>query len=354
MSVLEREPNNQEDRKNSHIRICLDENVDYYSNASNGFAFYNLEHDALPEIKKSEIDLSVELLGKKLRAPLLVGAMTGGTERAAELNRRLAAAAEKCGVGFALGSQRKMLEDDSTVSTYAAREWAPKLPLLIGNIGAVQLNYGVGASELRKMVESVGCDALNFHLNPLQEAIQPEGDTNFSGLVSKISDAIPKVGVPVLLKEVGAGLSEATLKKIVALPIAGVETAGAGGTSWSKIESLRTADPIQRATGELFATWGIPTADSVIACRKFLPGKIVIASGGIRNGMEIAKALVLGADAAALALPILKAAEQSIELAVQAIEQIIEELRVAMFVTGSSSVTELKKKRILSNRRSAE
>jgi len=341
LSVLEGET----DRKNSHLRICLDESVDYYDERLNGFARYRLEHDALPEIRKADIDLSVELFGKKLKAPLLIGAMTGGTERAAEINRRLAIAAERCGVGFALGSQRKMLEDPSLIASYSVKKWAPNLPLLFGNVGAVQLNYGVTPKDIRRLVEAVECNVLNLHLNPLQEAIQPEGDTDFRGLVDKIRETISQVGVPVVLKEVGAGISNATLQKIRTLPVAGVETAGVGGTSWSKIESLRTSNSIQKSTGELFATWGVSTAESVIACRNALPDKAVIASGGIRTGIEIAKALVLGADAAAMALPMLKAAEQSIEQAVNAIERVIEELRVTMFVTGSSTISELKKKR---------
>lgn len=332
------------DRKNSHIQICLEEEIEYAFGDANGFASYRFDHDALPEISKAEIDLSVTLFGKRLRAPLLVGAMTGGTDRAGEVNRRLAIAAEKCGIGMALGSQRKMIEDPGVRSSYAVREKAPSLPLLVGNIGAVQLNYGVTMNELKRLVTDVGCDAFNFHLNPLQEAIQPEGDTDFRGLLGKLRDVIPGLGVPTLLKEVGSGVSETTARKISTLPIAGVETAGAGGTSWSKIESLRTTDRIQRSTGELFARWGIPTAESVQVCRKHLPGMVVIASGGMRNGIEAAKAIALGADAVAYALPMLKAAERSVDEAVESIERVIEELRTAMFVTGARNLAELREK----------
>lgn len=338
------------DRKNAHIDICLKEEVEFSAagDGANGFASYRFDHDALPEVDKSKIDLSVTVLGKRLSAPIFVGAMTGGTERAGELNKRLAIAAARCGVGFALGSQRKMLDgkDSAVRASYAVREFAPKLPLLIGNLGAVQLNYGASVDTIRRLVEDVGCDAFNFHLNPLQEAIQPEGDTNFAGLIAKLGDAIPKLGVPVLLKEVGSGISETTATKVKALPIAGIETAGSGGTSWSKIESYRTNDPVQRTTGELFARWGIPTAESVVNCRRVFPDKLVIASGGMRNGIEAAKAIALGADAAGYALPILKAAEQSVEAAEQAIQQIIEELRTAMFVTGCAKVSDLKTKKL--------
>jgi isopentenyl-diphosphate delta-isomerase len=266
------------------------------------------------------------------------------------MNRRLALAAARCGVGFALGSQRKMLADPSTRASYAVREAAPDLRLLFGNLGAVQLNHGVGVNELRRLVEDVGCDAFNFHLNPLQEAVQPEGQTRFSGLLSKLREVVPSLGVPVLLKEVGSGISEATALKIRGLPVAGVETSGVGGTSWSRIESLRTADPVQRGVGELFARWGVPTAESIATCRRVLPDRVVIASGGIRNGIEVAKALALGADAAAAALPVLRAAARSVDDAVQALQQLVAELRTAMFLTGCRTPAELRARRLTRTR----
>lgn len=335
------------DRKDSHLALCLTEPVELGAGDASGFGGLRFDHDALPEVDRSAVTTETELLGKRLAAPLVVGAMTGGTPRAGELNQRLAKAAEACGVGFALGSQRKMLEDPSSRATFAVREVAPGLRLLFGNVGAVQLNYGVGAAEVRRLVEAVGCDAFYFHLNPLQEAIQPEGDTRFAGLVEKLREVAPAVGVPVLLKEVGAGIGRATALKIRELPVAGVETSGVGGTSWAKIESLRTADPVQRSTGELFARWGTPTAESVAICRDVLPDRVVIASGGIRNGIEAAKALALGADAVALALPLLKAAERSTEEAVLALRRVIEELRTAMFVTGCRSVPELRLRQLV-------
>jgi isopentenyl-diphosphate delta-isomerase len=335
------------DRKDSHLALCLTEPVELGGDDASGFGALRFDHDALPEIDKASVTTEAELLGKRLAAPLVVGAMTGGTPRAGELNRRLAQAAARCGVAFALGSQRKMLTDPTTLPSYAVRDAAPDLPLLFGNVGAVQLNYGLGVPEVRRLVEAVGCDAFFFHLNPLQEAIQPEGDTRFSALVPKLRAIVPEVGVPVLLKEVGAGIGRATALKIRELPVAGVETSGVGGTSWSKIESLRTADPVQRSTGELFARWGIPTAESVAICRNALPDRVVIASGGIRNGIEAAKAIALGADAVALALPLLRAAERSVEDAVLALRRIVEELRTAMFVTGCRTVAELRQRPLL-------
>lgn len=334
------------DRKDAHLALCLAEEVEPAAGGA-GFAELRLEHDALPELDLQDVRTDVVLLGKRLAAPLVVGAMTGGTARAGELNRRLAVAAARQGVGFALGSQRRMLEDPGVRATYAVRDAAPELPLLFGNLGAVQLNYGVGARELRALAEGVAADAFYLHLNPLQEAIQPEGTTRFSALLPRIRAAIPEVGVPVLLKEVGAGISEPTAAKIRALPVAGVETAGVGGTSWSRIESMRTGDPVQRSTGELFARWGVPTAESIAICRRALPDRVVIASGGLRDGIEAAKALALGADAVAMALPFLRAADRSVDDVEEAIAAVVQALRTAMFLTGCRTVAELRKRRLV-------
>ena len=265
------------DRKDSHLALCLGEDVESPARA-NGFGALRFDHDALPEIDEESVTTEVELLG---------------------------------------------------------------------NIGAVQLNYGVGVSEIRRLVQAVRADAFLFHLNPLQEAIQPEGNTRFSALLPKLREVAPAVGVPVLLKEVGAGISRTTALKIRELPVAGVETSGVGGTSWSKIESMRTADPVQRTTGELFARWGIPTVESIAVCREVLDGRVVIGSGGIRNGIEVAKALALGADAASLALPILRAADRSVEEAILALRRVIDELRTAMFVTGCRTVPELRRRALV-------
>ncbi|MEO8482881.1 MAG: type 2 isopentenyl-diphosphate Delta-isomerase [Acidobacteriota bacterium] len=327
-------------RKDRHIEICLDEPIEFRS--GDGFAALRFDHDALPQVNKDDICLEATLFGKRLSAPLIIGAMTGGTPRAGEINRRLALAAERTGVGFALGSQRPMVEDPGRTPSFAVRAHAPGLRLLLGNIGAVQLNYGVGADEVNALIAAVECDAFNFHLNPLQEAIQPEGNTNFAGLLERLKEVTPLLSVPVLLKEVGAGISETTAAKIATLPVAGVETAGIGGTSWSAIESHRTSDPLQRSIGQRFAQWGVPTPESIVACRRAMPDRIVIASGGMRNGIEAAKALALGADAVAFALPMLKAAERSLDDAVQEIQRVIEELRTVMFLTGCPNVPQLR------------
>ena len=333
-------------RKDEHLTLCLKEEVEFSEKNTSGFSNLRFDHDALPEVNKAHISLETELFSKKLAAPIIIGAMTGGTSKAALINRRLAEAAEKCQVGFTLGSQRKMLEDPKRAPSFCVRKFAPKIPLLIGNIGAVQLNYGVETAHLKKLISETELDAFTFHLNPLQEAIQPEGDTDFSDLLPKLRDVIPSLGVPVLIKEVGAGISETTALKLQKLPIAGIETAGRGGTSWSRVESLRTKNEIQKKVGELFTHWGIPTSRSIQICRKYFPDKVVIASGGIRNGIEVAKAIALGADAAALAYPFLKAGEESLEAVVQLIERIKEELRTAMFVTGCRNVADLRKRKL--------
>lgn len=335
------------DRKDSHLSLALEQRVEFGDHDATGFGALRFEHDAIPELDLDEVRTEVELLGRRLAAPIVVGAMTGGTPRAGEVNRRLAAAAARCGLAFALGSQRRMLEDPATRASYAVREAAPDLPLLFGNLGAVQLNYGVGLPELRRLIREVGADAFNFHLNPLQEAVQPEGQTRFAGLLGKLRAVAPELGVPVLVKEVGAGISEPTARKLSGLPIAGVETSGAGGTSWSRIESLRTADPVQRGVGLTFSRWGVPTAESVAICRRVLPDRVVIASGGLRSGIEIAKALALGADAAAAALPVLRAASRSAEEAVQALQQLVAELRTAMFLTGCRTVADLRRRTLV-------
>lgn len=327
-------------RKDSHLSICLDAPVEFP--AGRGFGSLRFDHDALPELDKADIDLETTLFGVRLAAPLLIGAMTGGTARAGEINRRLAVAAARAGVGFALGSQRPMLEDASVTPSFDVRPHAPDLRLLVGNLGAVQLNYGVDAADINAVIAAVGCDAFNLHLNPLQEAVQLGGNTNFSGLLAKLDRTIPALSVPVLIKEVGAGISETTARKLATLPIAGVETAGLGGTSWSAIESRRTTDALQRSIGERFAQWGIPTVESIGICRRVMPDRIVVASGGVRSGVDAAKALALGADAVALALPMLKAASRSVEDVEAEIARTLEELRTVMFLTGCRTVSDLR------------
>jgi isopentenyl-diphosphate delta-isomerase len=274
--------------------------------------------------------------------------MTGGTERARVVNERLARAAARVGVGMALGSQRAMIVRPELTPTYAVRTAAPQLPLLVGNVGAVQLNLGMGAAELTRAVDAVGADALNLHLNPLQEAIQPEGDTRFTGLTRRIAEVVPQLRVPVLVKEVGAGISGRTAAKLAELPLAGVEVAGVGGTSWARVESYRApaASP-QAAAGRALAGFGVTTADSIRICRRAMGERLVVASGGIRGGLDVAVAVALGADVAALARPLLAAADQGEDEVVRALEAIVFELRAVCFCTGARDVRALRHVRVL-------
>ena len=324
------------DRKAEHIRLALDEQMQL---AASPFDEYRFEHEALPEIDLAEVDTSVDFLGRRLSAPLLISCMTGGTESARRINRNLAAAAEERGVAFGVGSQRKALEDPSTVPTFAVRDVAPTIPLL-ANLGAVQLNYGMGVEHCRGAVEMIGADALVLHLNPLQEAIQPEGQCNFRGLLPKIGAVAAGVGVPVIAKEVGSGLSAETARRLSGAGVKILDTAGVGGTSWARIEGRRagTLD-----LGELFAGWGLTTPESILAVRE-VPGVTVIASGGLRSGLDVAKALALGADLAGLAFPFLAAATQSAERVQLVIDRLVRELSICMFCLGVTTVAQLRGK----------
>ena len=334
-----------ERRKDEHLDVCLREEVG--SGRATLLSDYELEYDALPELDLEEVDLSVELLGRRLRAPLLVGAMTGGTPRARSVNRRLARAAARVGVGMALGSQRAMIARPELTDTFAVRDAAPDLPLLLGNVGAVQLGEGVGVDDVERAVRAVDADGLFFHLNPLHEAIQPEGQTRFRGLRDRLADAAKRLPFPVLVKEVGAGISEKTARKLAGLPIAGVEVAGVGGTSWARVESYRAAaGSVSSAVGQRLAGFGVPTARSIVACRELFAGRVVVASGGIRTGHDAAVALALGADAVAFARPLLEAATESEDAAVHWLETFVHELRVLCFCTGARDVAALRNVRV--------
>ncbi|MCD6498236.1 MAG: type 2 isopentenyl-diphosphate Delta-isomerase [Deltaproteobacteria bacterium] len=331
-------------RKGDHIRICLDEDVS--SGVPTGLDEYILEYDALPEVNLEDVDIGCSVLGKGLTAPILIGAITGGTSAAGQVNENLAAAAERLSIGMCLGSQRAMLEDASAAATYDVRRRYPEMPLVLGNLGAVQLNYGVSADTIRTGLDLVDVDGLIFHLNPLQEAIQPEGDTRFEGLTDRMAEVIPQLGLPVLVKEVGAGISTRTARKLAELPLAGVEVAGVGGTSWTKVEAFRAPGTTRAAVGHQLASFGVTTAESIVACRKAMPDRIVVGSGGIRTGYQIAVALALGADAVALARPLLSPAVESAERVVEAIQELILSLKVVMFGCGCRTIEDLKKVRV--------
>jgi len=327
------------DRKAEHIRLALDERMQLGGSA---FDDYRFEHQALPEIDLDEIDVSVEFLGKRLAAPLLISCMTGGTETAGRINRHLAAGAERTGIAVGVGSQRKALEDPGKADTFRVREVAPSVPLL-ANLGAVQLNYGMGIAECRRAVEMIGADALALHLNPLQEAIQPEGQCNFSGLLPKIGEVVRELSVPVAVKEIGCGVSEATARAVAAVGVRIVDTAGVGGTSWARIEAQRAGDA---EIGEVFAGWGLPTPESIRQVRR-VEGLTVIASGGVRNGLDAAKAIALGADLVGMAYPFLAPATESPERVADKVRRIVRELKICMFCLGVKSIADLRGVKLL-------
>lgn len=320
------------DRKAEHIRLALEERMQVQRQ---GWDAYRFQHVAMPELDLEQIDTSVEFLGKSLRSPLLISCMTGGTEEATRINRNLAEGAEREGIAVGVGSQRKALEDERTAESFRIRPQAPTAPIL-GNLGAVQLNYGYGVEQCEAAVKMIDADALVLHLNPLQEAIQPEGDVNFAGLLPKIAEVVEKVSVPVIAKEVGSGISRDAAEKLMSAGVKIVDTAGVGGTSWARIEAAR-ADDTPR--GELFADWGIPTPESIRACAPL--GLSVIGSGGVRNGVDVAKAIALGADLAGMAFPLLEAALESPDAVEQKIAQVCQELKIAMFCVGAEDISEL-------------
>jgi len=327
-------------RKAEHLRIALEEDVQF-KGLTSGFERCRLLHCALPELDRDEIDLSATLFGKSLSAPFVISAMTGGTELAQRINENLASAAQELGIAMEVGSQRAAIEDPALISTYRVRHVAPDI-LLFANLGAVQLNYGYGVKECRRAVEMIEADGLVLHLNPLQEALQEGGDTDFSGLLPKIEAVCRALEVPVVVKEVGWGISEEVAKRLASAGVAGIEVAGAGGTSWSEIEKRLAPRESMRRIAEDFAEWGIPTVESIQMARRGAPEAVIIGSGGIRTGVDAAKAIALGADAVGLAHPLLRPAAESNEAAVEKLRQFIEELRIAMFCTGAKTIAQLK------------
>ncbi|MDY7039882.1 MAG: type 2 isopentenyl-diphosphate Delta-isomerase [Chloroflexota bacterium] len=327
-------------RKADHLRIALEEDVRFHS-VTTGFERYRFVHQALPEISMDQIDLTTSLLGKRLRAPLLISSMTGGTSQAAIINRNLARAAQTHGLAMGVGSQRAGLEEPETADSYRVRDVAPDI-LLLANLGAVQLNHGYGVDHCRRAVEMIAADALILHLNPLQEALQDEGDTDFQALLSKIEAVCRALPVPVVVKEVGWGISETVARQLAGAGVAAIDVAGAGGTSWSEVEARRTSDPHVRRIVASFAGWGLPTVESLLRARRGAPDMPLIASGGIRTGLEVAKSLALGAKAAGIATPFLKPATASAEAVGDEIRLVLRELRTAMFCVGAASVDRLR------------
>ena len=323
-------------RKSRHVEACLQGEVAYQTRTA-GFERIDLGYCALPELDLGEIDTRVRLFGKQLQAPLLIGAMTGGSEHAGTINRNLAIAAQRLGVGLMLGSQRVMLEDARARKSFEVREVAPDV-LLIGNLGAAQLLRGYGVREARRAVDEIAADALAFHLNPLQEALQPGGDVAWRGVRARLAAVVPEVGRPVLIKEVGHGISGAVARQLAGVGMDAIDVAGAGGTSWARVEAWLRDGEVRRPD---LVEWGIPTVDALLEVREALPGVALIASGGVRSGFDVAKSIALGASAAAMARPLLEPALAGPDAVEDALAAIIEELRMVMQLAGAASVAGL-------------
>ena len=331
-----------EGRKLDHIRIVLDEDVNA-KGVGSGFAHLRFRHRALPELDLREIDTSLTFFGKSLQAPLLISSMTGGADGSERINMRLAEAAEALGIAMGVGSQRAAITKGSLARTYQVRRVAPTA-LLLANIGAVQLNYGYGVAQCRRAVEMIEADALILHLNALQEAVQPEGNKNFKGLLAKIAVVCREVGVPVVVKEVGNGIGADDARRLVEAGVSAIDVAGAGGTSWSEVERFRHTAAQGRQVAAVFSGWGIPTAEALVEVRAALPRIILIGSGGVRSGLDVAKAIALGADLAGSAAPHLATAvaDDGADAVIEGLQAFIEELRIAMFCTGAANLAALR------------
>ena len=326
------------DRKRSHLDLCEQAAVEY-AGKTTLLEDVDLVHDALPELAVDEVDVGVDLLGKRLAAPLLITGMTGGTAEAAAINRDLARAAQAAGIAFGVGSQRAMDEHPELIATYQVRDVAPDV-VLLGNVGAVQA-LAMGTARVIELAKRIGADALAIHLNPGQELIQAHGDRDFRGVrdgIARIVDASP---MPIVVKETGCGLSSHAARSLIGAGVHTVDVAGAGGTSWVAVEAVRAAEGSSAAAlGAELWDWGLPTAVSVVACAR--AGLVTIASGGMRTGYDIARALALGARCGGMAVPMLRAQRAGGEAAVsELIAQILASIRAVCLLTGSAAVSDL-------------
>jgi isopentenyl-diphosphate delta-isomerase len=333
-------PSEIENRKSEHLRVCIEEDVEFQQLTS-GLEKYRFTHCCLPELDRSDIELGTTFLGKSLKTPILISSMTGGTELAHLVNTRLAMVAQRYGLAMGVGSQRIALEQPELAPTFAVRSLAPDI-LLLANLGAVQLNYGCGLEECLKLVDLLEADALILHLNPLQEWVQSKGDKNFKGLIDKIALICSKLPVPVIAKEVGNGISSMMAQRLIEAGVAAIDVAGAGGTSWAKVESQRAKDPKQRHLGQVFADWGLPTAECITAIRTLNSTIPLIASGGLKNGLDLAKSIALGADLGGLARPFLVAAIESEAAVDELVKFLIAEIEIVLFCTGNPNLSALK------------
>jgi isopentenyl-diphosphate Delta-isomerase len=335
-------------RKKEGIDIPLQKNVQAKT-TSTYLEYVRLVHNALPELDYDDIDTSMTFLGKRFSAPIIIDSMTGGTDEATVINGRLGELAEKYGFGMGLGSQRAGLKSEQLAATYSiARKNAPNA-FLIANIGGAQLSKGFTLDEAKKIVKMIGANALVVHLNPLQELVQPEGEPRYKGVLAQISELAKTIDVPLIVKEVGAGISKEVAIKLEIANVSAINIAGAGGTSWAGVEKLRAEslkDDLKKHLGEMFWDWGIPTAASLIEVRRAVKLPL-IASGGLRNGLEVAKCIALGASMAAMAYPFLQTAAQSRESLFAFADTILAELKSTMFLVGAKNIAALASSRYI-------
>jgi isopentenyl-diphosphate delta-isomerase len=332
-------------RMADHIRINLGGDVDG-KGITAGFEEYRFLHQALPDIDMGQVDTTVEVFGRRLASPLLISSMTGGTEEGRGINRSLAEVAQANRLAMGLGSGRVLLEHPELLDTFQVRHLAPDA-LLFANLGAVQLNRGTTVDDCRRLVDRLEADALVLHLNPLQEAVQPEGDVCFGGLLRRIEALCADLDHPVVVKEVGWGIAPDTVRQLVDAGAAAIDVAGAGGTSWSEVERHRIQDPVRSRVAAAFAGWGIPTAEALRLARRAAPAARVFASGGIRTGTDVAKAVALGADLVGVAGPFLRASSAGGQAAQELAVELREVLRVAMFCVGARTIADMQQTRRL-------
>lgn len=325
-------------RKSDHIRINLEQNVQ--SGVSSGFEDYRLIHSALPETDRALVDPSAEFFGKTLSFPFLISSMTGGTEAARQMNKNLAKGAHKFNLAMGVGSQRAGLEDPSSMETFKVRDIAPDV-LLFANLGAVQLNYSYTIEHCRRVVDAIEADGLILHLNPLQEALMDNGDTNFSGLARKIEGVCKALNIPVIVKEVGWGISVETARALAEAGVSAIDVAGAGGTSWSEVEKNRLQSSVRQEVAAAFKNWGLPTAECVVRIHAAIPDMPLIASGGLKDGLDIAKSIALGASLAGMAGPLLRAAAESEDALFKRLEVYKNQFEIAMFAVGAKGLDDL-------------
>ena len=329
-----------EQRKLEHLHINLEQDV-RFPRLTTGLERYHFVHNALPEVSLRKLDLSTTFLGKKLRLPLLISSMTGGTAEAQRINLHLAEAAQATRIAMGLGSLRAALEAPHLADTFRVRHLAPDI-LLLANLGAAQLKTGFTPDDCQRAVDLAEADALILHLNPLQEALQADGDTDWRGLLDNIQAVCQRLDVPVVVKEVGWGISAGVARRLVEAGVTVIDVAGAGGTSWSQVEMHRAPTQRLRRICAEFADWGIPTADALVEIRATLPDTLLIASGGLRSGMDLAKCLALGANLGGLAGPFLHAANTSAQAVVDLVDETADLLRTIMFSLGIPEVESLR------------